>query len=85
MRWHSDGPHTGVAFPLDSQPEIVAKHIDGPLLIFSDGQLHWLTLWERLQFTFGLTDAERLQRKRRPTFDQKLVAARAASLHRGAQ
>lgn len=49
-----------------SAPSIQSNHIDGPLLHFSDGQLHWLTLWERVQFALGLTDAEKLQQKRRP-------------------
>ena len=47
-------------------PSIQANHIDGPLLHFSDGQLHWLTPWERILFALGLTDAEKLERKRRP-------------------
>ncbi len=48
------------------KPHINARHADGPLLCFSDGQLHWLTLWERVQFAFGWTDAEKLEKKRRP-------------------
>lgn len=48
------------------RPSIQPHHIDGPLLAFSDGQLHWLTLWERFLFALGLADAERLERKRRP-------------------
>lgn len=55
-----------VGWPGDSQPNIQANHIDGPLLHFSDGQLHWLTLWERVLFALSLTDAKKLQRKRRP-------------------
>lgn len=47
-------------------PSIQPDHVDGPLLRFSDGQLHWLTLWERLLFALGRTDAEKLQRKHRP-------------------
>lgn len=48
------------------RPSIRPNHIDGPLLTFSDGQLHWLTLWERFLFALGMTDAEKLERKRRP-------------------
>ena len=47
-------------------PTINRRHIDGPLLVFSDGQLHWLTPWERLLLAIGLTDAARLQARRRP-------------------
>lgn len=57
---------TGVSFPNDSRPGINPRHIDGPLLWFSDGQLHWLTLWERIQYALGFTDAEKLERKHRP-------------------
>lgn len=53
-------------------PSIVANHIDGPLLYFSDGQLHWLTLWERALFAFGLTDATRLQKKLRPRLSAEI-------------
>lgn len=48
------------------RPGIVANHIDGPLLYFRDGQLHWLTLWERFLFMCGWTDADKIERKRRP-------------------
>lgn len=47
-------------------PEIFRHHIDGPVIVFSDGQMHWLTLLERAQLAFGLTDATKLQAKRRP-------------------
>jgi len=49
---------------------------DGPLLTFSDGQMHWLTPWERILLALGLTDAEGLQRKRRPILTQILNAER---------
>lgn len=48
------------------EPEIIAGHIDGPVLHFSDGQMHWLTLWERILYRVGLTDANKLQLKLRP-------------------
>jgi hypothetical protein len=53
-------------------PSISPNHIDGPLLHFSDGQMHWLTLWERIQFRFGWTDAEALQRKLRPRLTKEM-------------
>lgn len=55
-----------VGWPAGGKPSIQADHVDGPLLHFSDGQIHWLTLRERLQFALGWTDAEKLERKRRP-------------------
>lgn len=56
----------GIGYPASSRPEIVWKHIDGPLLHYRDGQLHWLTLWERLRCWLGLDDALSLEAKRRP-------------------
>lgn len=55
----------GVGY-VPTQPTIVWKHIDGPLLYYSDGQLHWLTLWERFRCWLGLDNAETIQAKRRP-------------------
>jgi hypothetical protein len=68
MKTFSDGdPFShGVRFPINRRPIIQRKHVDGPLLHFSDGQLHWLTLWERFLFWMGKTDAMKLQHKLRP-------------------
>jgi len=62
----------GVSFPPDARPSLTPNHIDGPLVTFSDGQMHWLNLWECLLLCFGLTDAEKLQRKRRPNLTRLL-------------
>jgi hypothetical protein len=63
----------GIGFgPGDRKPSIQANHIDGPLLHFSDGQLHWLTVWERFLLKIGLTDAEKLQRKLRPRLSAEI-------------
>ena len=51
-------------------PRINREHIDGPLLTFSDGRMHWLTWRERLSLWMGKTDAWRLQRKYRPDLDK---------------
>lgn len=61
MQTYRDGISIG-----SRPPHINRRHIDGPLLVFSDGQLHWLTLAERVLFFMGLTDAEEIQRQRRP-------------------
>jgi hypothetical protein len=42
------------------------KHIDGPLLTFRDGQMHWLTLRERFRVWMGWEDALSLERRLRP-------------------
>ncbi len=65
LRWSSD---KGIEYD-DKQtrlPFIIPNHIDGPLLHFRDGQLHWLTLWERFWFWCGKTDAYKLEYKYRP-------------------
>jgi hypothetical protein len=53
----------GVGYPAGIEPEIIWNHIDGPLLHTSDCGLHWLTLWERIQFKLGFTDLYALDRK----------------------
>jgi hypothetical protein len=61
-----DGPLNGLSFPIDSRPSIKWRHIDGPLLTFSDGQMHWLTLRERVRVCLGLEDEHTLQANHRP-------------------
>lgn len=56
----------GVGYPSGSRPSINWHHIDGPLLYYSDGQMHWLTLWERLRCWFGRDNADSIERRRRP-------------------
>lgn len=55
-----------VAWPETARPEINRKHIDGPLLYMRNGELHWLTLWERLLLWLGKTDALALEKHHRP-------------------
>lgn len=50
----------------DARPEINRKHIDGPLLYMRNGEMHWLTPWERLLLWLGKTDALLLEKKHRP-------------------
>lgn len=64
------------------KPNINANHIDGPLLTFSDGQMHWLTIWERILFAIGLTDAEKLEQKRRPNLVKGRAEQRYPFLYR---
>lgn len=64
----------GVGMERAGRPSIQPNHIDGPLLNFSDGQLHWLGPWERIQFALGWTDAEKLQRKLRPRLSAEIDA-----------
>jgi hypothetical protein len=49
-----------LGYPKDSKPSIRWKHIDGPLLICSNGAVHWLTLYERLCLVFNCTTIEKL-------------------------
>jgi hypothetical protein len=81
MRTYSDAirgdqMHAGTRRPMHARPSIQPNHIDGPVLTFRDGQMHWLTIWERLMFRFGLTDAERIERKRRPNLMRAIERAR---------
>lgn len=56
----------GMGYSADNRPWIMWKHIDGPLLHYRDGQLHWLTPWERFRCWLNLDDANSLEAKRRP-------------------
>lgn len=53
----------GVGFPDGCVPWIMWDHIDGPLLHYGGGQLHWLTLLERFRCFLGMEDAESLGTK----------------------
>ena len=66
----------GVGYRENTLPWIQWKHIDGPLLYYSDGQLHWLTLWERLRFWIGRDNAESIQTRRRPDLEKGIRNAR---------
>lgn len=79
MKLYTDGPAHGVSFRLDNSPRIKWKHIDGPMLCFSDGQLHWLTWRERLLCWLGREDAEGLQRKLRPRLTRVLEWGRSVA------
>jgi hypothetical protein len=46
-----------------SAPRIQLNHVDGPLLICSDGTMHWLSMFERLWLRLGLTTIDRLDTK----------------------
>lgn len=76
MKTYRDEINPNVGFPIDAKPHLIMKHIDGPLLHFSDGQMHWLTLWERFLVAIGRHDAESLQRKLRPKLTLILHIAR---------
>lgn len=55
-----------VGWRREARPSINRRHIDGPLLYLRNGELHWLTLWERFLLWLGMTDALTLERKYRP-------------------
>jgi len=55
-----------VGYREDARPDIVWKHIDGPLLYFRNGELHWLTWRERFRCWMGWDDALTLEAKYRP-------------------
>jgi hypothetical protein len=55
-----------IGWPENARPSINRRHIDGPLLYLRNGEMHWLTLWERLLLWLGKTDALALEKKYRP-------------------
>ena len=64
---YEGSPERGyVGWPASAQPHIKANHIDGPMVTFRNGEMHWLTLWERILFRLGRVDAHSLERKYRP-------------------
>lgn len=55
-----------VGFASSARPRILRRHIDGPVITYRDGQMHWLTWRERIALMFGRLDAMSLEYKRRP-------------------
>lgn len=55
-----------IGVPAGNNPYINWSHIDGPMLVYADGQLHWLTFFERLRCWLGFDDALTIERRRRP-------------------
>lgn len=66
-----------LGWPASSQPSINVKHIDGPLLFARNGEMHWLTLWERFLLWRGRVSAHSLERKHWPWLQE----VRAPSVH----
>jgi len=46
-----------------TEPHIKMDHIDGPVLVTTDGQMIWLSLWDRFLLWIGGTDAHDLEIK----------------------
>lgn len=82
MKGFTDNPGPGVSFSRDARPSIYPNHVDGPLLTFRDGQMHWLTLGERLLFALGLVTAESLEKKLRPNLMWLLEHKREEAIRR---
>lgn len=47
----------------------IHRKIDGPMLVCRNGEVMFLTLWERWLFWWGRTDALQLERKHRPLLE----------------
>lgn len=54
------------------RPTLIANHIDGPVIHFTDGQMHWLGFLDRIKLWLGFVDADQLQRKLRPRLTAEL-------------
>jgi hypothetical protein len=48
-----------------ADPHVNWKHIDGPLMIWA-GQMHWLTLRERVALSLRMTTVEAIAQKHWP-------------------
>jgi hypothetical protein len=59
-------------YPSGSRPSIQWDHIDGPLLCFRNGELHWLTWRERFWCWLGCEDAYSLEKKHRPHLSRSM-------------
>lgn len=68
---HTYNAH-GIGLASESDPSINWKHIDGPLLYTSQGRLHWLTWWERIQMHFGWTTIDKLNWKHHRHIEREL-------------
>lgn len=55
-----------IGWPESSRPCIQPNHVDGPYVIFRNGEIQWLTFWERFLLWRGRIDAEALEYKYRP-------------------
>src|SRR4051794_7377159 len=52
--------------PCPTEPRINRRHIDGPYLSALDGQIRWLSLWERLLTKLGIWNAWDIEWRRFP-------------------
>lgn len=69
MRGYIEVSHgVAVEFNPDSVPSIQWNHIDGPLLHMRSGEIHWLTIWERLRMWLAMDNEYTLERKHSPEF-----------------
>lgn len=66
MRDFIDEPNSNISWQRVEEPVFILDHIDGPVIHFSDGQMHWLTLCERWRVWRGQETAASLQKKLRP-------------------
>ena len=71
--WIEVSNGVSVEFRPDAEPTIIWKHIDGPMLRMRSGQIHWLTLWERLRCWMDLDNAFTLERKYAPEFVERWI------------
>lgn len=46
-----------------AKPSVLLTHLDGPLLVCTDGSPHWLNIFEYLSLKLRLTNADKLNAK----------------------
>jgi hypothetical protein len=62
-----------LGYPGTARPNIQWNHVDGPLLHFRNGEIHWLTWRERFRCWMGWDDAESLEARHRPHLSHPAV------------
>jgi len=67
-------PNVAVKFDPEGAPSIQWNHIDGPLLHMRSGEIHWLTIWERLRVWAYFDNAYTLEKKHSPEFVKRWIA-----------
>lgn len=53
-----------ITYPANaSLPYINMRHIDGPFIYMRNGNIKWLSIWDRVLLFFGFTDKYKLEDK----------------------
>lgn len=70
-----------IGWQKSARPHIQWNHIDGPMLSMRTGEVHWLTLWERIQLRFGWTGIHALEYKHSDLLHRAVLGPRPGWLY----